>query len=125
MGIGLFKKPYTLRKHGPQININGHMAASYTDTIVRLNVQPQAPHEYVGAPEGETTVKRLKAWGPSQLDSANEYTNTPGDLLFYKGIWYECTSSADWDHTILSHFQSDFVALPASKQPEPPTGVVP
>jgi hypothetical protein len=125
MGIGLFKKPYTLRKHGKQTNIDGHMVAPYTDMIVRLNVQPQAPNEYEGDPEGERTIKRLKSWGPSQLASADEYSNTPGDLLFYKGIWYECTSSADWDHTILSHFQSDFVALPASKQPPPPTEVVP
>jgi len=120
VAIGLFKKKYTLRKHGSQTNTNGYTAATYEDVIVKLNVQPQAPDEYDGDPSGERTIKRLKSWGVAELTSANEYLGIPGDLLFYKGIWYECTSSVDWDHTILSHFQSDFTALPASKQPPPP-----
>ena len=96
------------------------MATTYEYFTVRLNVQPQAPDNFEGNPEGERTVKKLKAWGPHELTSADEYSGIPGDLLFYKGIWYECTSCVDWDHTILSHFQSDFTALPASKQPDPP-----
>jgi len=120
MPISLFKKPYTIRKHGPQTNIDGYTAATYTDSIIKLNVQPQAPDEYAGDPLGERTIKRLKSWGPTQLTSADEYNGIPGDLLFYKSIWYECISCVDWDHTILSHFQSDFTALPASKQPLPP-----
>jgi len=123
MSIGLFKKPYIIRNHGPQSNIKGYTAATHADSIVRLNVQPQAPDEYEGDPSGERTIKRLKSWGPDRLTSADEYSGIPGDMLFYHGIWYECTSSVMWGHTILSHYQSDFTALPASKQPDPPAEV--
>ena len=125
MGIGLFKKKYTVRQHGSQRNIGGHMATDYQFITARLNVQPQAPDEYDGDAAGEKTIKRLKAWGTPRLTSADEYSGTPGDLLYYKGVWYECTSCVEWDHTILAHFQSDFTALPANKQPKPPPEVVP
>ena len=115
-GIGLFKRPYTIRRHGPESNVGGYTQAKYEDFITRLNVQPQAPHDFEANPEGDRTVKHLKSWGPDMLISADEYTGTPGDLLYYHGLWYECKSSAMWDHTILSHYQSDFVALPATEQ---------
>jgi len=120
MGIGLFRKPYTIRRHGPQNNIDGYMASPHEDSIVLLNVQPKTPNQYLGDPDGERTVKHLKSWGADALTSADEYAGTPGDMLFYMGIWYECKSSAPWDHTILSHYESDFVAFPASKQPDAP-----
>lgn len=121
MAIGLFKKPYTVRKFVTQTVVNGYASSAYTDKITRLNVQPQAPDTFNGGESGDTTVKHLKSWGADKLTSADEYSNTPGDLLFYQGIWYECTSSVMWDHTLLSHYQSDFVNLPADKQPPPPT----
>ena len=120
MALGLFKKPYVIRQHYVQRVIYGHAEATYTDKITRLNVQPQAPDSYQGDPEGEKTVKHLKSWGNCELNSANDHTDTPGDLLFYNGLWYECTSSVMWDHTILQHYQSDFVLLPANNQPPPP-----
>ena len=119
--VGLFKRPYTVRKHGAQVITRGYPSAPHTDVILRLNVQPVAPNRFDAQPEGDRTVKHLKSWGREQLASANEYTSVPGDLLFYRGIWYECKSSVQWDHTLLRHFQSDFVALPANKQPRPPS----
>ena len=120
MAIGLFRKPYVIQKHGEQTVIDGYASAEYVDSITRLNVQPQAPDDYQGNPEGEKTVKHLKAWGADKLTSADEYNGIPGDRLYYHGVWYECKSSVMWDHTILAHYQSDFVALPAEKQPKPP-----
>ena len=120
MAIGIFHKPYTLRRHGEQTVVNGYASFAYADKTVRLNVQPQAPDSFEGRDEGDATVKQLKSWGPAMLTSANEITGVPGDLLFYNGAWYECKSSVMWDHTILSHYQSDFVILPADKQPDPP-----
>jgi len=125
MAINLFKRKYTIRRHGSQFNVDGHTASTYEFDTTCLNVQPQAPDNYEGDPDGERTVKKLKSWGPDKLTSADEYSGIPGTLLYYKGIWYECTSCVDWDHTILSHFQSDFVALPASKQPDPPPNQLP
>ena len=120
MGIGLFKKPYTVRRHGPQKVVGGYAQAPFSDCVMLLNVQPQAPDSYQGLPEGERTVKHLKTYGRNKLASADERARVPGDLLYYHGAWYECKSSVLWDHTVLAHYQSDFVALPADRQPKAP-----
>jgi hypothetical protein len=87
---------------------------------MKLDVQPLTPNELMALTEGERTVKRLKTFGTSQLVSADEFTGTPGDLLFYRGYWYECKSSVFWDQTILTHYRSDFVILPPADQETPP-----
>ena len=120
MSIGIFRKPYVIRRHGAQTVKNGYASATYFDSITRLNVQPQAPDNMESAPEGGYTVKRLKSWGNQKLTSSDDFEGIPGDRLFYDGLWYECTSSVKWNHTILRHYQSDFVLLPADEQTEPP-----
>ena len=125
MGIGLFKRPYTLRRYKPQAIKDGYAESEYTDIIVKLNVQPLAPNDYLALPEGERTVKRVKTFGFDQLTSADELSGTPGDRLWYLGAWWECKSSAVWDVTLLRHFQSNFVILPQRAQeaaPLPPRG---
>lgn len=124
MKIKIFRRPYTIRKYGVQTVIDGYASAAYADSVVRLNVQPQAPDNMEPDPAGDHTVKLLKSWGSDKLTSANDFQGIPGDMLFYNGLWYECTSSVMWDHTILAHYQSDFVVLPAEKQ-EPPPEVLP
>ena len=120
MLIGLFKKPYTVRQHIPQTVVNGYATAPHTDTIMRLDVQPLTPDEMMALPEGDRTVKRVKTFGGDRLTSADEFSGTPGDLLFYEGYWYECTSSVMWNHTILRHYRSDFVIKPQRDQAAPP-----
>lgn len=121
MAIGLFKKPYVVRKHGAQTVIRGYAQAGYADSIAWLNVQPQAPNDYQANPEGEKTVKHLKSWGADKLASANDSDGVPGDMLYYNGLWYECKSSVMWNHTMLRHYQSDFVSLPVDRQPRQPS----
>jgi hypothetical protein len=118
--IGLFKRKYTLRHYEPQTITDGYASASYTDATVRLDVQPLSPDELMAIPEGERTVKRIKSFGPEPLTSADEYKHIPGDRLFYQGYWYECKSSVMWDHTLLSHYRSEFVIYPCTEQEEPP-----
>ena len=83
--IGLFKKPYTVRQHGKQAVVNGYAAATYTDTVMRLDVQPLTPDELMALPEGERTVKRVKTFGGKKLTSADGFEGIPGDCLFYNG----------------------------------------
>jgi hypothetical protein len=118
LSIGLFKRPYTVRKHGKQVIEKGYPSAPYTDVTARLDVQPLAPNELMALPEGERTVKRIKSFGPDKLASADNQAGVPGDRLFYRGEWYECKSSVRWDHTMLSHYRSDFALI--NEQPEPP-----
>ena len=123
MYIGLFKRQYTMRVYKEQTVSGGHASAPFKDIVVRLNVQPLTPDELMALPEGERTVKRVKTFGPEMLASADEYTGTPGVRLFYRGYWYECKSSVLWDHTLLSHYRSDFVILPQREQEPPPEEV--
>jgi hypothetical protein len=118
--IGLFKKPHIVRQYGKQAFVRGYASAAYTDKAVRLDVQPLSPDDLMALPEGDRTVKRIKTFGPDRLTSADEFRDTPGDRLFYNGQWYECKSSVMWDHTILSHYRSNFVILPQREQMEPP-----
>ena len=124
MNINLFKKKYTIRHYDPQTIEKGYASAPYTDSTIMLNVQPLSPNDLLALPEGQRTEKRVKSYGPDQLTSAEELTGIPGDRLFYNGWWYVCTSSVMWDHTPLSHYQSDFVILPQKEQDNPP-GVAP
>ena len=124
--FGLWRKPFTIRRHGAQvIGDNGLTSETYEDIVFTLNVQPVAANQFEAQPAGDITVKRLKTWGADKLISAEENSGTPSDLLYYDGLWYKCTSSVKWDHTLLRHFQSDFTILPATEQMKelPPSGV--
>ena len=120
--LGLFKKPYTVRVYTAQTIVKGYASAPYADAVMRLNVQPLTPDEIMALPEGERTVKRVKSYGPDKLTSADEFKGVPGARLFYNGQWYSCLSSVMWDHTMLSHYRSDFVILPEREQMPPPEG---
>ena len=120
MYIGLFKKPYTLRRYGEQTVTGGYASAPYADMEVRLDVQPFNPDELLTLPEGERTIKRIKSFGQSRLTSTDEFKGIAGDRLFYQGYWYECTSSVMWEHTMLAHYRSEFTILPPREQEAAP-----
>lgn len=120
MYIGLFKKRYTLRRFGEQTVADGYASAPSSEISVRLNVQPLSSDDLQALPEGDRAAKRVKSFGPERLTAADEQRGTPGDWLFYKRRWYECVSSLEWDHTLLSHFQSEFVMLPPPDQRDTP-----
>jgi hypothetical protein len=122
--VGLFKHPYTLRRYGPQTLTDGYPSAPFADQTAWLDVQPLSPDELLTVPEGARTVKRIKSFGPDKFISADEYTGRPGDHLFYQGLWYECLSSVMWDHTIISHYRSEFIILPGRDQDAPPEEMV-
>ena len=57
-------------------------------------------------------VKRLEAHGSVVLITADAEQNRKGDLLYYHERWYECVNAQEWDHTILSHYNYQFVLVP-------------
>ena len=122
----IFRSPYVVRRFGEQEIVQGHATSGYADEVTKLNVQPLNPNELQALPEGQRTVKRIKAFGDYPLRAADQDAGTPGDLLRYLGQWYECASSVLWNHTLLGHYRSEFTLLPegeASKYP-PPAGEV-
>jgi len=116
VSIGIFRKPYTVRKYGKQEIVNGYPRAPYTDVKLRLDVQPLSADDLQALPEGQRTVKRVKAYGKNKLTAADEYDGIPGDRLFYQGLWYACTSSVMWEHTALAHYRSEFTLQPPGEQ---------
>ena len=125
MGIMLFKKPYTVRKHQAQEIVNGYAVAPFFDVTMKLNVAPLGSDDLQALPEGERAVKRVNAFGPDKITSADDAQGVPGDYLYYYGQWYKCISSVYWDHTFLRHYESQFVLLPMSEQPPPPISLPP
>jgi len=118
--VGLFKKRYTVRQYSRQTITDGYASAKYAEANLLLDVQPLSPDEMQALPEGDRTVKRIKSFGGDRLTSADEFESVPGDRLFYNGQWYECVSSVMWDHTVLSHYRSEFVVLSANQQEAAP-----
>ncbi len=121
MAIGIFRRPYTVRRHGKQTVINGYAVSGSTDIICKLNVQPLSSDERLALPEGERSIARVKTYGADELTPADEHSGTPGDLLFFSGKWYECKSCVNWLHTPLKHYEAEFVVL-ADQSAEPPPG---
>lgn len=114
-GPKLFRHNYTIRRHKEQKIIDGYAYAQYEDFEVALNVQPQSSDSISANAEGERRVKRLKAYGDFEFTAADQTRGQRGDFLLYKGVWYECMSALDWDHTILCHNKAEFVEIPASE----------
>lgn len=112
MNIAVFNKPYWVRHFGEPKNIRGYITNGATDRVVSLNVHPLSTDQIKALPEGERKLKRLEAHGTDVLVVADEAAGTKGDLLLYKGDWYECISAQAWDHTPLSHINYQFVLLP-------------
>jgi len=121
MSIGIFRRPYTVRRFGTQQIINGYaVTGGQTDMTVMLNVQPLSKNDLLALPEGSRTVKRIKSYGAIALISADEQTQTKGDLLYYDNAWYECKSCVHWLHTLLTHYEAEFVVLEDQSKQQPP-----
>lgn len=121
MLFSFFKKDYIVRRFGEETVVNGVSGAPHTDSVVALeDVQPLSSDELQALPEGERTIRHIKSIGSTKFTTADEDAGTPGDWLYYRGQWYECKSCQYWDHTILSHYESEFVAVPTGPTTTPP-----
>jgi hypothetical protein len=119
MGIGIFHRPYTIRRRGEQKVVNGYAVSGNSEFTARLNIQPLSADELLALPEGERSIARVKSFGTAALISADEYSQTLGDLLYYDGRWYECKSCVHWLHTPLTHYEAEFVILADQSKQKP------
>lgn len=121
MLFSFFKKDYIVRRFGEETVEKGVSGSTHEDSVVALeDVQPLSSDELQALPEGERTVRRIKSIGSTKFTTADEESGTPGDWLYYNGRWYECKSCQLWDHTILAHYESEFVVVPSSPATTPP-----
>ena len=99
MGLGIFRRAFVVRRFGEENIVDGYGVSEYKDFIASLNVQPLSKDELQALPEGENTVKRMKAFGDLVFHTADRSAGRRADWLFYQGRmdpeghWYECVSS--------------------------------
>jgi len=126
LNIRLFNKNYWIRRFGTQRVVKGYLVSGNEDFVASLNVHPVGSDVMQALPEGQRHIKRLEAHGEIELKVANEEQNQKGDLLYYHDDWYECVSCQMWDHTILAHYNYQFVLCPTdvgkTTDLEPPLG---
>ena len=60
---------------------------------------PESLAEMQALPEGQRKMKRIEGHGMEPLLVADEKESRKGDMLWYRGDWYECVSSMLYDHT--------------------------
>lgn len=112
MVLDIFKKPYTLRRFEKTQIIRGRPRAAYTDSIVRLNVQPLSSDDVMTLPDGMRRKKNVKAIGRIELRTADEKTGTLADRIYYHGEWYECIGVDIWANTPVGQTESVFGLVP-------------
>ena len=120
--MNIWKIPYTLRRYNPQKKKKGYVTRNYTDSIVKLNVQPVSAQVEV-TEDGKRCPKRIKAFGTFPIRTVDIAKGINADRLFYQGAWYECVQSQMWEHTPLFHYESEFTlvseAIPESDKKPP------
>lgn len=113
MNIRLFNKLYWLRRpDGPQRLVKGYLVSGCEDGVVSIHVHPLGTDAIQALPEGERKLKRLEGHGSYKLNVGDQGANKKGDLLYYHGDWYECLSCQLHDHTLLAHYNYQFVIVP-------------
>ncbi len=87
MGLGIFRRAFVVRRFGEENIVDGYGVSGYKDFITSLNVQPLSKDELQALPEGENTVKRMKAFGDLVFHTADRSVGRRADWLFYQGGW--------------------------------------
>ena len=112
MNIRLFNKNYWIRRFKKQEVIKGYISAGYADFGASLHLHPLGTDEMLALPEGQRKIKRLEGHGEIELLTADQTRNQKGDMVYYHGAWYECEMCQMFDHTLLSHYNYQFVQVP-------------
>lgn len=84
--LGIFRRAFVVRRFGEENIVDGYGVSGYKDFIASLNVQPLNKDELQALPEGENTVKRMKAFGDLVFHTADRAAGRRADWLFYQGL---------------------------------------
>ncbi len=112
MVLDIFKKPYTLRRFEKTKLVRGYSCARYSDSTVKMNVQPVSMSELTTLPDGIRRSKNIKAISKVQIRTADDKEGTLADRIFYKGEWYECTGADIWGNTPVGQTEAIFGLIP-------------
>lgn len=108
MALGIFKRPYTLRK----FSANGEGYA-WKDQIVPMNIQPITGKDLLALPEGERRIKRCNVIceNTCELQTSDETRGIWGDWIYYRGAWYKCEGADPMDATPIGQTSAQFVIV--------------
>ena len=112
--MDIFKRKYKLRRYAKQEFVGGYAKSSYTESEIKLDVQPAGDDVEVTA-EGRRAYKKLTVYCDSELRIDDQQKGTKADLILVDGVWYTCTSCQKWRNTILAHWQASFSAVPETE----------
>jgi hypothetical protein len=112
--VDIFKRKYKLRRYAKQEFVGGYSKSSYTESEIKLDVQPAGDDVEVTA-EGRRAYKKLTVYCDSELRIDDQQKGTKADLILVDGVWYTCTSCQKWRNTILAHWQASFSAVPETE----------
>jgi hypothetical protein len=108
-----FERPYTVRRFGETVEVNGYETAAFAETVLQMDVQVVVPSGSEFNADGQRKSERLNSWGNDRLNTADPKTGRHGDQLLYEdGFWYECVSCRRRSHTVLRHWRGEWVRLP-------------
>ncbi len=113
MNIMMWNKSYWMRRFSEIKNVGGYLTRQKEDTIISIHIETTGSNSMQPAPEGERLVKRLNGQGMVELHSSDQAKGEMGDLVWYRGEWYECTSSVFFHDTILTHWNYTFTVVPS------------
>ena len=118
----LWRKKYTLRRFNPQVLVKGYAVdGGYTDMEVSLDVQTNSNASDL-PPMGHRETQVIRAFGTFPIKIADTTNGVKADMLYFNGKWFECTSCVFWEHTPLSHYESQFISVTEGvESPEAPT----
>lgn len=104
MNITIFNREYVMRRFAPD--------GSYEDSTISVHLH--ASENGGGSPwaESQGIVRQVQGHGMVPLREADLEAGTKADRVFYRGRWYECTSSTLYDHTSLAHYNYSFIVVP-------------
>lgn len=108
--LKIWKKYYKLRRFKEQTFDDGYASRTYEDTMVFLDVQPDNNNTIV-TPDGKRRTIGITSYGTFPITVEDVETGTAGDWLYFEGWWYECKSSMMYEHSIVSHYTSSFIAV--------------
>lgn len=104
MNIQIFNRDYVMRRYAPD--------GSFVESTIHIHLYPEENGTSVPWAETEGIVRHISGHGMVPLREADIAGGTKADRVLYKGRWYECTSSALFDHTVLAHYNYQFIVLP-------------
>ena len=105
--MNIFKHPYTLRRFGEQVFVNGYAEYQYTDMTILADIQT-TDYSMTTEADGIHETQRIKVFCDTEIRTENHETGRKADRVFFQGKWFECKSSRLSENTPLRHWTATF-----------------